>query len=180
MRLRSWTATTAEIRTAWVTASLCMAVTITSFLWPQTKPEFGSKPDITPAKRSAAALKQPVPKAPSTPTKPVAQPKQISKTVEKLKPTPKPKKEVKAVASKTVTATSLASGYYVQLGAFKDQKRAQTLAKKLTPAWKTHIASRPNGMIAVWVGPYTTSKEATRYREKIASRTKLKGFVVKH
>jgi len=177
-KLRAWITTPAETRTAWITASLCVVVIIGAFLWPQLKPD--SETVHVPAKAPATVLKRSLPKTPPAPVKPAAQPKQIAKPVEKAKSSPQPKKSVKAATAKTVPATSLATGYYVQLGAFKDSKRAKKLSKKLAPTWKTHIASRPNGMIAVWVGPYKTNKEAARYRDKIASTTKLKGFVVKH
>ncbi|MFC1545958.1 SPOR domain-containing protein [Pseudomonadota bacterium] len=106
--------------------------------------------------------------------------KPATKPVEKPKTAPQAKKRVKVTVTKAIPAKSLASGYYIQLGAFKDSTRAQKLSKKLASTWKTHITSRPNGMLAVWNGPYATFKEASLYREKITSTTKLKGFVVKH
>jgi cell division septation protein DedD len=183
-RLHAWIAKPTETRIAWVIASLCIAVAIGAFLWPQIKPDTNSKKAPSPIKSSAAVVKQPEPPSRHRPvqTKPVVPPKKASKPAEHAKPAPKtspnrvPSKQlIKPVASKT-----LASGYYVQLGAFKDQKRARTLSRKLSPTWNTHIASRPGRMFAVWAGPYKTSKEASRYREKIASTAKLKGFVVKH
>jgi len=181
-RLRAWIATPAETRTSWVIASLCVAVAIGSFLWPQIKPDSDSGKLATSMESSAVVVKRPESPHHSIQTKAVVQPGKVNKPVVRVKPTPSPasksvmpEQPIKPVASKTLT-----SGYYVQLGAFKDQKRAQTLSSRLSPTWKTHIASRPNGMLAVWVGPYATSKEASRYREKIASTTKLKGFVVKH
>ena len=183
-RLRAWIATPAETRTVWVIASLCIAVTIVSFLWPQIKPVSDSGKPVALMEPSATVIKQPAAESLHNPvqTKSVVPPKKASKPAEHVKSAPStlpnsvpPKQMVKPVASKT-----LASGYYVQLGAFKDQKRAQTLSSRLSPTWNTHIASRPNGMLAVWIGPYRTSKEASRYREKIASTAKLKGFVVKH
>jgi cell division septation protein DedD len=183
-RLRSWIATSAETRTVWVIASLCIAVTIGAFLWPQIKPDSDSGKSSTLIKPPAAMVKRPESASLHRPvqTKPAVPPKKASKQAGHVKPAPPtlpnsvpPKQMIKPVAS-----TTLASGYYVQLGAFKDQKRARTLFSRLSPTWKTHIASRPNGMLAVWVGPYRTSKEASRYREKIASAAKLKGFVVKH
>jgi len=179
-RLRAWIASPAEARTAWVIASLCVAVAIGSFLWPQIKPDSGIV--ATSMKPSAVVEKRPGSPHHSIQTKTIVQPGKASKPVARVKPAPSPaskrvtpEQTVKPVASKTV-----ASGHYIQLGAFKEPKRAQALARRLTPTWKIHIVSRSNGMLAVWVGPYATSKEASRYREKIASTTKLKGFVVKH
>jgi len=183
-RLRAWIATPTETRMAWSIASLCIAVTIAAFLWPQIKPVSDSGKSVTLIKPSAVVAKQPESKPPHRPvqTRPVAPPKKTDKPAERVKSAPKtllnsvpPKQTAEPVAS-----TALASGYYVQLGAFKDQKRARTLFSRLNPTWKTHITSRPNRMFAVWVGPYPTHKEASRYREKIASTAKLKGFVVKH
>lgn len=183
-RLRAWIATPTETRMAWSIASLCIAVAIAAFLWPQIKPDSGSEKSSTLMKPTAAMVKRSESVSLHRPvqTKPVAPSKKASKPTEHVKPAPPtlpnsvaPKQMAEPVASKT-----LASGYYVQLGAFKDQKRARTLFSRLSPTWKTHIASRPNGMHAVWVGPYRTYKEASRYREKITSTAKLKGFVVKH
>lgn len=180
-RLRAWIATPAETRTVWAIASLCIAVTIVSLLWPQIKPDSDSGKPVALMEPSVAVTKQPAAKSLHTPvqTKHAVEP---GKPAERVKSAPKsssnraPSKQMaEPVASKT-----LASGYYVQLGAFKDQKRARTLASRLSPTWNTHITSRPSGMLAVWIGPYRTSKEASRYREKIASTAKLKGFVVKH
>jgi cell division septation protein DedD len=180
-RLRAWIATPAETRTVWVIASLCIAVTIGAFLWPQIKPDSDSGKPVALMEPSAAMTKRPGSASPHRPvqTKSVVE---TGKPAERVKSAPKsssnraPSKQMaEPAASKT-----LASGYYVQLGAFKDQKRAQTLFSRLSPTWKTHIASRPNGMLAVWIGPYRTYKEASRHREKIASTAKLKGFVVKH
>ncbi len=183
-KLRTWIATPAETRTVWAITSLCIVVTIGAFMWPQIKPDSDPGKPSTLAKPPAATAKRSESTSPHRPVqaKPVAPSKKASKPTGHVKPalpalpnSVASKQMVKPVASKT-----LASGYYVQLGAFKDQKRAQTLASRLSPTWNTHIASRPGGMLAVWIGPYRTSKEASRYREKIASGTKLKGFVVKH
>jgi cell division septation protein DedD len=169
---------------AWSIASLCIAMAIGAFLWPQIKPDSDSGKSSTLIKPPAAMVKQ----SESTPlhrpvqTKPVAPSKKAGKPAEHVKPAPPalPNSVASKQMAEPVASKILVSGYYVQLGAFKDQKRARTLFSRLSPTWKTHIASRPNGMHAVWVGPYPTHKEASRYREKITSTTKLKGFVVKH
>ena len=173
-RLRAWTTTPAETRTAWITASLCVVVIIVAFLWPQIKPDSGSESKRVQAKTTKTVTTAPVAKAPPLISKPATKP------VEKPKAALQAKKRVKSTVTKAIPAKSLASGYYVQLGAFRDSTRARKLSKKLAPTWKTHITSRPNGMLAVWNGPYATFKEASLYREKIISTTKLKGFVVKH
>lgn len=181
-RLRTWIATPAETRAAWVVASLCVAVTIGAFVWPQIKPDSGKSSALI--KPPAAGVEQPETASPRPPvqTKPAIPPKKAGTPAGHVKPAKSAlpgsvpaKQMVEPVASKTLT-----SGYYIQLGAFKDQKPARILFSRLSPTWKTHITSRPNGMFAVWVGPYATYKEASLYRKKIMSTAKLKGFVVKH
>jgi len=173
-RLRAWTTTPAETRIAWITASLCVVVIIVAFLWPQIKPDSASESKSIQTKTAKTIPAPSLAKSPPVISKPATKP------VEKPKTAPQAKKRVKVTVTKAIPAKSLASGYYIQLGAFKDSTRAQKLSKKLASTWKTHITSRPNGMLAVWNGPYATFKEASLYREKITSTTKLKGFVVKH
>ena len=174
-RLRAWIASPAETRATWIIASICIAVTIGFLLWPLAKSDSSNIQLATQADTVTTVLKQP------KPLHHTAQPKKIKKSAERLKPAspPLPKSTLEKQPHKSVVSATLASGYYVQLGAFKDDQRAESLSKKLGSAWQTHIASRPNGMIAVWVGPYKTSKEATRFRDKLLLSTKLKGFVVK-
>ncbi|MDT8376225.1 MAG: SPOR domain-containing protein [Mariprofundaceae bacterium] len=181
-RLRTWIATPAETRTIRVVTSLCIAVAIGALLWPQIRPASDAGKPAASIESPAVAVKPQKSAHHSVRTSPVAEPGKAAGPAEQLQPVPPPlpasappKQPSSPVASKTV-----ASGYYVQLGAFRDQKRARTLSGRLSPTWETHIASRPNGMLAVWVGPYATSGEASRAREKIASVAKLKGFVVKH
>ena len=88
-RLRTWIATPAETRAAWVIASLCVAVTIGAFVWPQNKPDSDSGKSSTLIKPPATTAKQPEAAAPHPPvqTKPVMQPKKASTPAGHVKPT---------------------------------------------------------------------------------------------
>ncbi|MES0372072.1 MAG: SPOR domain-containing protein [Mariprofundaceae bacterium] len=184
-KLRGWVATPNETKTAWIIASACIVLVVVSFLWPQigsdyieeitSTPKQKIKPEnesiekiivkvqkqenrtVTKSPQPAPALKKPVPVI-------------AEKAKQTSKPAPKP-----ATASKT-----LSKGYYVQVGAFKEHKRALVLQKKMASHWNIQLREKANKMVAVWAGPYKSSKEATRIKAEITTRTKIKGFIVKN
>jgi len=114
-------------------------------------------------------------------TAPVITPKSEPKIEVKAEPKAAPKPKPAPIKKpQTKPASRLPGGYYVQVGAFSKQKGAETLASKMAIHWITHIKTKSNKMLAVWVGPYATSKEAAKIKAEIASRTKTKGFIVKN
>jgi len=69
------------------------------------------------------------------------------------------------------------SGYYVQLGAFKEQTRAKGLADRLSHlGWPSHIIARGQ-LHAVWAGPATTRKKAEQLQKAIAAKLGNEGFI---
>jgi len=70
--------------------------------------------------------------------------------------------------------------YYVQAAAFRDAKRAKTQITKLQKmGWDTALNKKKNGIHAVWVGPWSTLKQAKKAQEKLKREAKIKGFIVK-
>jgi len=93
------------------------------------------------------------------------------------KPQPRPAPVPKAVV-KPAAASAIASGYYVQLGAFSESPRAQGMADQVSlKGWKARVV--PKGKVhAVWVGPVANRGEADAARKEIEKKLKLKGFIV--
>lgn len=184
-KLRAWVATPTETKTAWIIALICIVLVISSFLWPMIDSTFIEKTStfqkekIKPETESIEKIIVNVQEQKSQTKTEIPQPAPILKktapvTVKKAQPASKP------VPKPTTTTKALPKGYYVQVGAFKERKRAQTLQKKLAANWKTQLRDKSNKMVAVWAGPYKNSKEATRIKAEIATRTKIKGFIVKY
>lgn len=180
-KLRAWVATPTETRTAWIIASVCIALVIGSFLWPMI--------DSTFIEKNTSASKEKIKSETESIEKIIVKVQKQEAQTEKNspQPAPVPKKAAPVTAKKTQSASkptatpkSLPKGYYVQVGAFKERKRAQTLQKKLAANWKTQLKDKPNKMVAVWAGPYKNSKEAARIKTEISTRTKIKGFIVKN
>jgi cell division septation protein DedD len=181
-QLRAWTATPAETRAAWIVASLSIVLVIVSFLWPLMKDGYSDNVGISTQKRVsdtksiekiiANVRQEEIHKVKTRPEK-----KKISR------PAPAPKRTAPVAAQKSrqkTASATLPKGYYVQTGAFKERKRAEALQKRLAANWKTHTKVKPGNIIAVWAGPYKSSKEANRIKAEIASRAKIKGFIIKN
>ncbi|MDX8403277.1 MAG: SPOR domain-containing protein [Mariprofundaceae bacterium] len=180
-KLRTWVATPAETKAAWIIASICIVLVVGSFLWPlidnnySEKNTFVSKQKIMPETESIEKIIAKVQKGGTQAEKKRPQPTPALK-----KTAPETAKKNQPASKPITTSKILPNGYYVQLGAFKERKRAQTLQKKLAANWKTQLKEKSNNMIAVWAGPYKNSKEATRIKSEIITRTKIKGFIVKN
>jgi len=204
-KLHLWIASPKESRTAWIIASISIVVVAAAFIWPDfdpanspdlrsetvrttaqkaeasdglhadlTKKDSESIKEIIVAVQEKHAIKsepKPVQAPPPVVQKSTVQPKEVAKPTPSSKNTPKPPATVK---SRPV------SGYYVQLGAFKEKQRAVALQKKLASHWKAILKEKANNMTAVWVGPYPNSKEAEAAKHSIALRNKMKGFIVKN
>ena len=98
-----------------------------------------------------------------------------AKPVQQAKPT---KPAVKPASSKP--ASKVSSGYYVQLGAFNEQPRAQGLVDQLKQhGWKAVISKKSSGLFAVWAGP-GDRKAAENLQTAIESKLKIKGFIIHH
>lgn len=74
---------------------------------------------------------------------------------------------------------SLANGYYVQAGAFKDARRAKKLANSLQHAgWHVQTIIKNHGLHAVLVGPLKTRKKAKNAKLKLVKQSGIKGFII--
>lgn len=123
----------------------------------------------------------PAPKpAPAPAPAPKPTPKPAPKPVPAPKPAPKPAPAPKPTAQpRPVPVASIPTGYYVQLGSFKNKEGAATLARKAaTRHWSSYVAPRPNGLHAVWIGPYRTRAEVDRAKEQLHKDMGISGFVV--
>jgi cell division septation protein DedD len=199
---RTWIATPTESRIAWIVAAATVVVVVAVFFWPHAMtlgPETTVSTDPQPADdESIGEIIAKVQRTekhtirPQADTAPANDPQPAVKTQPKVtkpvpviaeKPEPKPVAKAKpapVVKHQAKPTSGLPKGYYVQVGAFSKQKGAETLASKMATHWITHIKSKSNKMLAVWIGPYASSKEAGKIKAEIASRTKIKGFIVKN
>lgn len=131
--------------------------------------ELAAKP-LFPSSSQPAAQPAPasVPAAPAPAVKPAPQ-----------IPAPKPAAPAPAVKPHPVPVASIPAGYYVQLGSFKNKEGAAALAKKAaTGHWSSYVAPRPNGLHAVWIGPYRTHTEVEKAKEQLHKEMGITGFVV--
>lgn len=195
-KLRTWIATPAETRTAWIIASGCVALIIAVLLWPlkesarnkpqpESSPEIGRQETRLEAKQSSGSIEKLIEKVQREEPRKVRitpEPEVRPQPVRVAKPAPEAKKVVAAAPKKTVATTTpaaLPKGYYVQLGAFSKRSGAESLQKKLaTKLGNTHLKKKPNGMTAVWSGPYASKSEANSAQVDIAKRTGIKGYTV--
>jgi cell division septation protein DedD len=177
-KLRTWMASPAETRTAWIIASMSIVLVVSAFSWPMISNHTTDDAVTTDKPQHPIQNKTETASIEKIIAKAQTQERQHIKSQPKpsvLTPAPVPTPKVQAAK-----ASTLAKGYYVQVGAFKEQARAETLQKKLAANWATHIKSKPNNLFAVWAGPYPSSKEAERVKTSLASRAKIKGFIVKN
>ncbi len=171
-----WQASLLEQRIAWGIAACCIILVFLA----STRPEWFELPAPTP--------QQVVNKEPNRKTShpaPVIHHHQVETPLEapvKTQPSkPKPKKRLVVTTPKTKTpdTTVIASGFYVQIGAFHERHRAQGLTDQLKrKGWKAVISTRKNRLYAVWVGPKQTHASAEKLLLTIQRKLKSKGFIV--
>lgn len=190
-----WQASQAEHRIAWITAGICIAMLFIASLRPQWF-EF-SLPSFDPDSRYSnlhedepqpqQLASQVTPEPPATVIPPAAEKKIATVTpstpvLESAKKSPVKTVSSEPPASHHVTrqpaqAAQPANGYYVQLGAFSEQPRAQGLADRLTSlGFQAHVVIRGK-LHAVWAGPATSQLKAEQLQKAIASRLPNKGFI---
>ena len=81
----------------------------------------------------------------------------------------------------TNNTSPLSSGYYIQVGAFSDKKRASAMQQKIQHAgWPVHIMPKAKGLLGVVIGPYPSRKQAEQQQKKILQQLKLKGYPIQH
>jgi len=119
---------------------------------------------------------RPVPAPKPVVTAPAPEPAKTTPTVTSP-PKPKPVTTIKPSNSST-TVSKAPTGYFVQVGAFKERKLADNLLKKLTSnGFNTRLIDRSNGMIGVWIGPEDTHKAAEMLQRELQKKLKLQGFI---
>jgi DedD protein len=201
---QGWLAKAAEYKMAIGIAVACTIIILVSLVWPRPTPEPtiseikttppasrvfttpAQAPTPAPAPAAQPATPPPAP-APSPMEKELAAkplfppaPKQIA-PAPKPQAAPAPKPAATPVTTNTAGTTtgSLPTGWYVQLGSFKDKQKAIALAGKVEDKhWQSRIAPRPGGLHAVWVGPYPTRADAEKAKLALQKDTGLSGFPV--
>lgn len=105
----------------------------------------------------------------------VRKPAPVSRAANKKLSSPSKKSKAKRVAS------SRTSGYTINVGSFRDKKRAQVLTKKLHhKGYPVLISpSKKNNWYRVKVGAFSTAKEAREYAIILEKKEKLPTFISK-
>ncbi|TLS69147.1 SPOR domain-containing protein [Mariprofundus erugo] len=190
-----WQASQAEHRIAWITAGICIALLFIASLRPQwfefSLPSFDNNTSFTSLHEDEPVAARPEAEVPSepepqqaevipppaekkiatvTPSTPVAEPAKKSPAKEMIHERQPPRQVTRQPAQP-------ANGYYVQLGAFSEQPRAQGLADRLTSlGFQAQVVTRGK-LHAVWAGPAPTQLKAEQLQKAIASKLSNKGFI---
>jgi len=77
----------------------------------------------------------------------------------------------------SLPSTQLKHGYFVQVGAFRDQQHALTLQARLIAKKIPVDITNKKGFYAVSAGPYTTDTAAKNAKQSLATSHHLEGFV---
>jgi len=187
----NWQASLIEQRLAWSLSFCAIVITLFAIAQPQwfellsavNSPVHQQAPVTNPVQPARTKTMNTITPAAESPAPKKAPPPAAIKPITQATPvTPPPTKHI---AKKTSTIapkkTVLAPGFYVQLGAFDEKARAQGLADQLKrKGWSVKIATKKNGMHAVWIGPKSTKSEAEILLKTIHSKLKQKGFIVQH
>jgi len=171
-----WQASLLEQRIAWGIAACCIILVFLA----STRPEWFELPTPPP---QPIVKKEPIRNTPRP--APVIHHHRVETPVEapvKIQPAqPEPKKRPVVTTPKTKAPDTrvIASGFYVQIGAFHERLRAQGLADQLKrKGWKAVISTRKNSLFAVWIGPKQTRASAEKLLVTIQHKLKSKGFIV--
>lgn len=181
---RPWIAGQPEKRAALVIASLSLILVAVAFAWPLIGNEPTAPAAVETARQAVPEQKAEPAKRQTAPSLPAKQSGPVTPAAPAEKPADKT--AVPAAASEQVVKSqapqkeALGKGFYIQLGAFKDEQRATALAKRLGKSWHTHVVDRPNRLHAVWVGPYNSSALANQDKARISKAEKINGFITRH
>jgi len=120
-------------------------------------------PVVKPVPAPAAVEPTPAPPPPPAPVTAAPKPKPVATTT---------------TASRPTAVSKAPAGYFVQVGAFKERKLADSLLKTLTSnGFNTRLIDRGNGMLGVWIGPEDTHKAAEKLQLELQKKLKLQGFI---
>ncbi len=193
-RLEQWAASLRERQIATSIALVCLLLIIIVSIWPDIFHSSGelspvrqaAEPPATPVTAVATRAAQPPEPAitpaesqPAAPAKPEAAPAMPKKAPVATKP---PAPDIPQDAPPATNSTPpLSSGYYIQVGAFSDKKRASAMQQKIQHAgWPVHIMPKAKGLLGVVIGPYPSRKQAEQQQKKILQQLKLKGYPIQH
>ncbi len=185
MRLARASAT--ERRIAAAVAGVAFAAFAALALWRWIAPERPSPPAPEPRTApkptlaSPPASPQPAP-PPSIPPQPPALPAASPPPQAAHEPQPAPRATAPThrAAPQKPAAPAQATRWYVQVAAFDHlslaKKRLAALRRK---GWRVRMVQKDNGLVALWIGPYASEKEARRKLRFIRGRLAPDAFIVR-
>jgi len=177
--LRPWSTESPERKWAMRIAIVCFMILIALPLLPEVKHHTEEK-ELTKTSitnKPLTAIKE----QKITPIKTILKPAPLhTKQDSKKTITPvKPHVKIIKTAQKN-TAPVSSQGYFIQVGAFKDQSHAQKLQKQLLKKQWPAIIQKKKHLYAVQVGPYKNKTTANKIKNKLFSKTKINGFITHH
>ncbi|NWF38023.1 hypothetical protein F3F96_02565 [Mariprofundus sp. NF] len=181
----NWQASVIEHRTAWIVAACCLLLIFIASLKPDlftTSPEQVAEAEVKEerAKPLAKHLPATIAEEPERiEPEPVAEPIKPKTVIAPAKPVVKKEVAKQPVIKAAPSADEPGSGFYVQLGAFKEKPRAQGLIDQLRHhGWSGVLSKKTNGLYAVWAGPEQQRAEADKLQIAIEKKMKTRGFIV--
>jgi len=169
----NWRAAAPERNWAMVIISVCIILLTALIFWPRQAVQINTNTQaIIKQHNPVVQLNLPIEKYHIT-SKPVAT------ALKKNPPTPHPPKKINASHSHHKAANQ--TGYFIQIGAFRDSKRAKSLqAKLIKKHWRVSISPTKNHLYSVKIGAYSSKKTAQKAMLKLLHSEKIKGFITHH
>jgi len=171
-----WQASVFEQRMAWGIAIIAIVLMLFASFRPDWFAVTKHTPEPTATKAVSDVAKNRTPAKRIDPVSPApkrATPPEAAPVVKKNRP-----QRTTAAVAKPVR-TTLANGYYVQVGAFKDRDRAQGMVDQLQRhGWHAVIAEKKKGLHAVRAGPEKSRRAAEQLEKTLAKTLHTKGFIV--
>jgi len=169
-----WQASAAEQRIAWGVAIAAMVLILIASFQPEWfVAELFSQQEQR-SKQTAVAEPAPPPERlePATPHRTAAK-RPLKSTRHTVKSPPR------AAVPVSPAPSTIATGYYVQVGAFHDRDRAQGLADQLRRHGRqVVITEKSPGLHAVWAGPAESHAAAAALQKSLAATQHAKGFII--
>ena len=188
-RFEAWRASFREQRIAALVAGVCLALIVILGIRPDLmrpahtpteKPQPAQIPEPSPTDGNPV----PMMNKPETSGQPVMRETTPRATMgtstdrSQLRPA-KPSQQAPGLERKSPEPTP--PGYYIQVGAFSDARRAHALQRKiLRHDWPARIIEKEAGLMAVVIGPYGSHREATGKQQEILRTFKLKGYPIQY
>jgi len=178
--LRPWSAESSELKWAMSIAFICLMVFMILPFLPNDAAHTNEK-KVTQLKTDHKLPPLAVQKQASTSAKVINKANTVQNKPSNKKTLPPIKKQIPVIKKQPKPTPVIApQGYFIQIGAFKDQAHAQSLKDKLIKQHWPSIIQQKKQLYAVQIGPYKNKLKANAIKKKLFSREKINGFITHH